>query len=241
VITSTTSPRIGRALATALAALALWPWAVSIAGDVVDFEPRVRPCYACHGDQGRATPDGYYPRIAGKPAGYLFEQLLHFRDGRRVHDEMSYLVDRQRDDTLRRMAEHFAALDLPHPPPAVLNTDATTLEHGARLVREGDAARELPACTACHGESMTGIEPAVPGLLGLPQDYLAAQFGAWREGARRAREPDCMAQIARRLEPADISALSAWLASQPVPSHARAQAGPVRQPPMRCGVLENAR
>ena len=44
---------------------------------------RVRACTACHGKEGRATSDGYYPRIAGKPAGYLYNQLVNFRDGRR--------------------------------------------------------------------------------------------------------------------------------------------------------------
>jgi cytochrome c553 len=230
-----------RFLAIALAAVALpLRGGPGLAAGNDDFEPRVRPCYSCHGDQGRATSDGYYPRIAGKPAGYLFEQLLHFRDGRRVNDEMSYLVDRQREDTLRRMAEHFAALDLPYPPSAPVGADAATLERGERLVREGDKARELPACTTCHGDAMTGTEPSVPGLLGLPHDYLAAQLGAWREGVRRAREPDCMAQIAHRMEPADVAAVSAWLASQPVPVKAHAQAGPVREPPLRCGVLEAA-
>ena len=34
-------------------------------------------CTHCHGAQGRAAPDGYYPRLAGKPAGYLYNQLLH--------------------------------------------------------------------------------------------------------------------------------------------------------------------
>lgn len=221
-----------------LAAVVLAACAATFAAD--DFESRVRPCYACHGEQGRATRDGYYPRIAGKPAGYLFEQLLHFRDGRRVNDEMSYLVDRQREATLRRMAEHFAALDLPHAPPPAIDAHAGTLEQGRRLVQDGDAARELPACSACHGSLMTGIEPSVPGLLGLPHDYLAAQLGAWREGIRRAREPDCMAQIARRMEPADIAAVSAWLASQPMPANARAESGPLREPPIRCGVLEIA-
>ena len=228
--------RVAIALATATALAS----GLAVAAEDEDFELRVRPCYSCHGEQGRATPDGYYPRIAGKPAGYLFEQLLHFRDGRRQHDEMRYLVDRQRDETLRRMADHFAALDLPHPPPADAKAGAALLERGAALVRDGDAARELPACTACHGASMTGIEPAVPGLLGLPQDYLVAQLGAWREGARRARKPDCMAQIARRLEPADIAAVAAWLASQPVPAGGRAEPGPVRDPGLRCGVLEPA-
>ena len=205
-----------------------------------EFESRVRPCYACHGEQGRATRDGYFPRIAGKPAGYLFEQLLHFRDGRRVNDEMSYLVDRQREDTLRRMAEHFAALELPHAPPPAVGVDQEALERGRRLVQDGDPARELPACSACHGSAMTGIEPFVPGLLGLPHDYLAAQLGAWREGIRRAREPDCMAQIARRLAPADIAAVSAWLAAQPMPVPARAEAGPLREPPIPCGALQVA-
>ena len=40
---------------------------------------RVLACTGCHGAQGRAGPDGFYPRIAGKPAGYLYNQLLNFR------------------------------------------------------------------------------------------------------------------------------------------------------------------
>lgn len=35
---------------------------------------RVKPCVACHGPKGRAGGDAYYPRLAGKPQGYL---LLH--------------------------------------------------------------------------------------------------------------------------------------------------------------------
>ena len=50
---------------------------------------RVRACTACHGKEGRATSDGYYPRIAGKPAGYLYAQLRHFRDGRRTNAAMA--------------------------------------------------------------------------------------------------------------------------------------------------------
>ncbi|MBC7445185.1 MAG: c-type cytochrome, partial [Polaromonas sp.] len=29
---------------------------------------RTLACTACHGPQGRAAADGYYPRLAGKPA-----------------------------------------------------------------------------------------------------------------------------------------------------------------------------
>jgi cytochrome c553 len=40
---------------------------------------RMAACTACHGKEGRATADGYYPRIAGKPEGYLLNQLQSFR------------------------------------------------------------------------------------------------------------------------------------------------------------------
>lgn len=201
---------------------------------------RMRACESCHGAQGRATTQGYFPRIAGKPAGYLHQQLLHFRDGRRRHAQMAYLLDRQTSAYLMQMADYFAALDLPYPPPPPADVGDAVLAAGAALVRDGDAARELPACTACHGENLTGLQSAVPGLLGLQQDYLAAQIGAWRSGARRAAEPDCMADIARRLTPADITAVAAWLAARPVPDDAHAPTGTIRSD-LDCGSLGPAR
>ncbi|WP_128000827.1 c-type cytochrome [Piscinibacter defluvii] len=196
---------------------------------------RVAPCTACHGKEGRAAPDGYHPRIAGKPAGYLYNQLLNFRDGRRRYAPMVYLVDPLSDGYLREIAEHFAALDLPYPAPAPTREDAATLQHGERLVQQGDPARELPACTGCHGRQLTGVAPAVPGLLGLPRDYLGAQLGAWVSGQRRAQAPDCMAAIARKLTPQDVAALAAWLASRPVPQPARPAARFEADPPLECG------
>jgi len=51
-----------------------------------------------------------------------------------------------------------------------------------------------------------------------------------------------MAQIAQRLAPADISALSQWLAAQPVPAHARPAAALPAPMPMPCGgVAEGAK
>ena len=43
---------------------------------------RVLGCASCHGDKGQGTNDDYFPRLAGKPAGYLYNQLVAFRDGR---------------------------------------------------------------------------------------------------------------------------------------------------------------
>lgn len=139
---------------------------------------RVQACTTCHGAQGRAGPDGYYPRLAGKPAGYLYNQLLNFRDERRRYRPMNHLLDRLPDAYLREMAEHFARQRVPYPAPQPAAAPAATLARGERLVRQGDPARQLPACVACHGAALTGLAPHVPGLLGLPRDYLNGQLGS---------------------------------------------------------------
>ena len=109
------------------------------------------------------------------------------------------------------------------------------LARGQQLVREGDAALRIPACVQCHGSAMTGTLPSVPGLLGLPRDYLNAQLGGWQNGQRQAQAPDCMADIAKRLSNADVHALSTWLSSQSVPLVSRAAA---QKPPLAPGAKE---
>ena len=198
---------------------------------------RVLACAGCHGEQGRAGPDGYYPRLAGKPAGYLFNQLRNFRDERRHYELMNGLLALLDDAYLREIAAYFASLDVPYPPPAPSTTAAMLRERGEALVRQGDPARSLPACTQCHGDAMTGRAPFIPGLLGLSRDYLNAQLGAWRNGQRRAIEPDCMAQLARSLAPEEIGAVSAWLAAQPVPAHAQPVSDAGAPLPIPCGGL----
>jgi cytochrome c553 len=182
---------------------------------------RTLACTSCHGSQGRAGPDGYYPRIAGKPSGYLYNQLLNFREGRRHYGLMAGLLDTLSDEYLHDIAVHFASLDLPYPPPQPTKAPPEVLQRGRELALGGDPERRIPACASCHGKALTGIAPNVPGLLGLPRDYLNAQLGAWRTGQRRALAPDCMAEIARRLQPEDLSAVTTWLAAEPVPRNAR--------------------
>ena len=196
---------------------------------------RTLACTACHGAQGRAGPDGYYPRIAGKPAGYLYHQLLHFREGRRHYGLMTRLLDPLSDAYLMEIAQHFASLDLPYPPPAPTRAPQATLERGRTLALQGDPSRQLPACAQCHGAQLTGVLPNTPGLLGLSRDYLNAQMGAWRSGERRAHAPDCMAQIARRLEPEDLNAVTAWLAAQALPPNPKPLARLPAAPSMACG------
>ena len=200
---------------------------------------RTLACTACHGPQGRAAPDGYYPRLAGKPAGYLYNQLLNFREGRRHYGLMTQLIDPLSDAYLLEIAQYFSSLEVPYPapPPSPASTDV--LRRGRQLVTEGDAARKLPACVQCHGQAMTGVAPHIPGLLGLPRDYLNAQLGAWKAGQRRAHAPDCMQDVVSRLSLEDINAVASWVAAQPLPANTHPAGSPPAVAPgseaIRCG------
>ncbi len=223
-----------------LLALALAGSAAHAAAFENSIAQRTLACSACHGAQGRAGPDGYYPRLAGKPAGYLYNQLLNFRDGRRHYALMTQLVDPLSDAYLMEIATYFSALDLPYPAPAPPAAAADVLQRGRTLVQQGDPARRLPACVTCHGAALTGVAPHIPGLLGLPRDYLNAQLGAWRTGQRRAHAPDCMAHVVAQMRSEDIHAVTSWLAAQPLPGGASGHkpaaglpAGPADRP--ACG------
>ncbi|MFC5550409.1 c-type cytochrome [Massilia aerilata] len=227
-----------------LAAVAVWTaMPASAQQQTVPATPaqRLAACISCHGGAGKlqsAPPGGtrqYYPRIAGKPAGYLYNQLTNFRDGRRQYPLMTWMVQHLSDDYLHEIADYFSTQ---HAPATVLERaglPAAELERGRQLVTRGDTALKVPACIACHGERLTGALPAIPGLTGLPRDYINAQFGAWRNGSRHALAPDCMSGIAQRLSLADVSAISAWLASEPLPADP-SPAPSLKHPlPLACG------
>lgn len=192
---------------------------------------RTLACTMCHGKEGRAAGTHYYPRIAGKPAGYLYHQLLNFRDNRRHYALMTQMVDPLSDAYLQEIAQYFAQLDLPYPAPRPSNAAPEVLRRGQALATQGDAARQIPACTQCHGAALTGVAPNLPGLLGLPRDYLVAQLGAWRAGQRRAHAPDCMNTVARQLSPEDVNAVTHWLAAQALPANTQAALARPALPP----------
>ncbi len=227
-----------------LAACGLAPLAPVVAAapaQVPDtIEQRVAACIACHGREGASTNAGYFPRLAGKPERYLYNQLLSFRDGRRFNTDMTHMVRHLSDAYLGEMARYFAGLDLPYPPVA-MRSDASqeTLDRGRALVFQGDAARGIPACAQCHGQALTGVQPGIPALVGLPRLYLASQLGDWLTDSRHALPPDCMAEVGRKLASADINAVASWLAVQPMPADTKPVAALPGRLPLPCSAMAN--
>jgi cytochrome c553 len=199
------------------------------------MEARVQGCVTCHGRNGQGTQSGYFPRIAGKPAGYLYNQLAAFRDGRRHYAPMNYLVAYLPDAYLREIADYFAKQRPPFEPHEPRNVPADVLARGRTIATAGDPARGVPACVACHGAALTGMEPGIPGLVGLRPTYIAAQLTRWRVGERNAAEPDCMKRIAGRLAEPDVAAVAEWLGSQQAPANASPESSNLVRMPLACG------
>lgn len=185
------------------------------------MDERVKACIICHGAEDKAGRDAYYPRIAGKPQGYLFNQLRNFRDGRRYYQPMNILLENMSDDYLQSIAHHFASLQLPYPAPESFVMQPEEIELAERFIYSGNAQKDVPACSACHGDNLMGIEPAIPGLIGLSRAYITAQLGGWRKGSIiRGQASDCMSEIARQLTDHEADTIAKWLANQPVAGEA---------------------
>lgn len=214
---------------------AIGPALVSASDD--PMRARVQACTACHGEGNIEIAEGFVPRIRGKPSGYLYNQLMNYRAHRRHDPTMTYLVRTLSPEYLSQIAEYFAGQQAPYPEPAPPPDDPALRERGQELVDRGDAEAGIPACRACHGERLTGVLPATPGLIGLPHHYLSAELNGWQLGQRRAAEPDCMATIAERMSSEDIQAVSAWLAARPLPADTRPDPEPIEATPMACGSI----
>src|SRR4051812_20428827 len=202
---------------------------------VDSMEARVLGCATCHGQSGQGTDNEYFPRIAGKPAAYLYNQLVAFRDGTRKYPPMNYLVAYLPDPYLKEMAQHYASLRPAFAPKEQPKVDAAVVARGKAIATAGDTNRGVPACIACHGAGLTGMEPGIPGLVGLRAAYITAQLTRWRVGDRRAADPDCMKRIATRLSETDVAAVSAYLAMQEAPRDSSPESSNLVRMPLSCG------
>ena len=112
--------------------------------DLDSIEARVQGCVTCHGQNGQGTQSDAFPRIAAKPAGYLYNQLVAFRDGTRQYPPMNYLVAYLPDAYLREMAEYFAKQRPPFEAADAAPADAAMLARGKAIATGGDATKGIP-------------------------------------------------------------------------------------------------
>lgn len=163
-------------------------------------------CIACHTVEGN-SPDPSIPRNAGQSAIALYKQLHDYKSGARANEIMSPLVQELDDKAIADLAAYYGRLvrgDLdPQRTPPYVGVEIDN------LVTNGDIARGLPPCAACHGARAGGpIE--TPTLSGQYAQYVEAQLQAYAGGARHNDIYHRMRSVASKLTPTEMKLLGIY-------------------------------
>ncbi len=81
-----------------------------------------------------------------------------------------------------------------------------------KALAQGDDARGIPACAACHGGDLGGTEE-IPSLAGKSPTYVVRQLYDFRTGARSGPSAEPMRAVVAPMREADMLNLAAYLAS----------------------------
>lgn len=171
-------------------------------------------CAACHGADGYGQVAAGFPRLAGLDAAYLLRQLDAFADGTRVSPVMAPIAKALDANERKALADYYA--ELPLPAVAAQPAPAASAGMGEQLALHGRWSKQVPSCVACHGPHGEGVGAGFPPLAGQPARYIASQLRAFQSGARHNDPLGLMRHVAATLSDADVKAVSAWFAAQPV-------------------------
>ena len=98
-----------------------------------------------------------------------------------------------------------------------------SIKKGEALVTTGGGGKTVQ-CGICHGANLEGLGP-IPPLAGRSPSYIARQIYDMQHGARNGSWSSLMQKPVEKLTSKDIVAISAYIASRPVPVSAKAASG----------------
>ena len=176
------------------------------AGNVQNGASKAAVCQACHGANGNSV-NPEWPSLAGLGADYIAGQLQNFKDGKRVNAVMQGMAAGLSAQDMQDLGAYFDSLSN-----TGLEADPSYWKAGEKLYRGGDKAREIPACSACHGPTGAGNEPAkFPALRGQHSVYVVNQLKNYVAGTRPSGPGAIMPTIAKRLSPDDMRDLASYV------------------------------
>jgi cytochrome c553 len=146
-------------------------------GDPAAGKAQSMICSGCHGPDGNSIAPNF-PKLAGLGERYLYEQLVHVRDGTRVIASMTGLLNGKSDQDLADLAAYYDGMER-----SGGKTSPDLLELGQKVYRAGVVERNVAACIACHGPRGGGNAPAgFPALRGQYAEYIASTLKDYQKG-----------------------------------------------------------
>ena len=166
-------------------------------------------CSRCHGPAAQnASP--LVPVIAGQQRSYLAWQLraykIGFRDDPQAHQRMWGQVAGADDSLIDSVAAYYASL----PARAGIAADAASAAAGRRLYEGGAPAKDVTACSACHGTDAEG-DGIFPRLAGQNAEYFIRQLSLIQDNLRNI---GIMHSTVQKLSPAEMKDLAVYLQSK---------------------------
>lgn len=127
-------------------------------------------CLTCHGRSGQGFRGAVaMPRLAGLQPDYIESQLKAYAEHRRADPVMRNVAQALSPAMLTALATKFKELN---PKPLGGRSLANDqIAAGKKIFDEGVPGKNVPACTACHGQDAKGIGP-FPRLAGQLDDYV---------------------------------------------------------------------
>jgi len=176
-------------------------------GDATAGQQKSAVCAGCHGVDGNSVVPTF-PKLAGQGEKYLVKQMNDIKEGKRVVPEMTGLLDNLSDQDFQDMAAYFASKKT-----TTGQAKADLVEKGQALYRAGNMATGAAACTACHGPSGLGNDPAAfPALSGQQAAYIVTQLKKFRSGERtNDGDASMMRDIAAKLSDSEMEAVASYI------------------------------
>jgi cytochrome c553 len=175
------------------------------------------PCEACHGAHGEGMAAAHVPRIAGQSMEYLKKQLDDYAQGTRENPVMQNFSKQLSEKQRLQFSMHFASMPAPRGAQITL-LNQVQMARGHQLAYQGDEQRRVQACNSCHGPDGIGVLHAAPYLAGQSAEYLASALRAYQQDTRRNDAGELMRSVAKRLNEADVVAISGYFANASIPS-----------------------
>ena len=125
------------------------------AGDAASGKEKSATCAGCHGMDGNAAAPTF-PKIAGQGEGYLYKQLMEFKNGKRANATMMAMVAALSEQDMMDLAAFYASQTGKSGKAA-----EDQVELGQAIYRAGNEGSGVAACAACHGPTGAGNPQAV--------------------------------------------------------------------------------
>ncbi|MBT2117428.1 cytochrome c4 [Dyella sp. LX-66] len=177
-------------------------------GDATAGQGKAAACGACHGMDGNSS-DAQYPKLAGQSEQYIVQQLTNFKSGKRQNPIMMGMAAPLSEQDMHDIGAYFAGKSAL---PGV--ADQALVQRGEQLYRQGDAAKGVPACMACHSIDGRGNPGAMyPQLTSQHAQYIQATLKAMHDGTSWGDDAHAkiMPSIAQKLDEKDIAAVASYV------------------------------